>query len=217
MIEGHRHEKVVLVVTSYVIGFTTAFLAFGMNQLYMAKDVLATSTVHNVIKTKVADTGPEKILSVTTDSEGLSAVTSKGTIILSAKKSTLESSVIGSVDVPGYHTAIIDAEVSRDGNFVYFCEQLSEENETCGAYVYALASKILHRVSIDAITYAPAIKDHTSSWSDTNLLNVDAGISADAIKPWLLVSKPIESESTQVFDAAQDKPIDAENSIPVVN
>ncbi len=217
MIEGHRHEKVVIVVTSYVIGFTTAFIAFGMNQLYMAENVLTTPITQTVVKTNIADTSTDKILSVTTDSEGLSAVTSKKSIILSAKKSTLDSSVIGSTELPGYHVAIIDAEVSRDGSFVYFCEQLSTESDTCVAYVYELSSDILHKVSIDGTVYTPAVTEHTSSWSDANVLSVDGAFSVIASQPWFLVSNHTNGQTPEVVGTDEAEPTTEEYELPVVN
>ena len=63
MLEGHRHEKVVLIITSYVIGFTTAFIAFGINQLLETEDVVSAPVAFKVVKA-VAQAGPEKILSV---------------------------------------------------------------------------------------------------------------------------------------------------------
>ena len=31
--EGTRNERVIMVMAAYVIGFTTAFIAFGLNQM----------------------------------------------------------------------------------------------------------------------------------------------------------------------------------------
>ena len=38
-LEGSRHEKVIIVLASYVIGFLTAYIAFGINSTYAQNTV----------------------------------------------------------------------------------------------------------------------------------------------------------------------------------
>ena len=197
MLEGTRHEKVAIVITSYVIGFTTAFIAFGINQLYMSQQIL--NEEPEFVAMEKQEVEPEEtILSVAVTSEGLSAVTSLKSVLLTANKSSLGSAVIGSTNTPGFYAEIIEAEVSRDGRFVYFCEQLGKLDTYCDPYVFSLSDEMLHKVTLNDEVFAPDSETHSSFWSDENQLSVNGAFSSDIEKPWKLGSYPSDLSDMQV-------------------
>lgn len=199
MLEGNRHEKVAIIITSYVIGFTTAFIAFGLNQLILSNQII-NEPLAVVQPKQMNDTDAQvvdnrgKILSVSIGDDGLYAVTEAQSIFLSANKNALGSTVIGSADTPGFHFAVLNAEVSPDGNYVYFCEQLSQSNTTCDPYVYALSDGALHVVKVNGVKLTPEILTHNSSWSGSNTLTVNGNVSTDQQKPWVL-GAPVNAEA----------------------
>ena len=191
--EGNRHEKVAIVLSAYIIGFTTAFIGFGINDVYEVAPtemvVVESSKLNQIDK---ALTEEDVITSVSLGDDGLYASTKENTFLLSAKKTSFGASLVATQETPGQHYAVEGAEVSRDGKFAYFCEQLSENNDTCDAYVYSLKENTLYKVSYDGVAYAPAIASHVSSWSEEGLLHVNKGVSISKNEPWRLVSKNSE-------------------------
>ena len=184
--EGNRHEKIAIVICGYIIGFTTAFIGFGVNNLNQeVVSEVAYVPVQRIEKVQEV-TDEAVITSVSFGDDGLYASTPSKSFLLSLKKVSTGASVIGAIEIPGYHSSVIDAEVSRDGKFAYFCEQLSEENKTCDGYVYSIDDDMLHKITLDGSTYLPTIDQHVSSWSEDGLLTVSGNNSLDSTKPWSL-------------------------------
>jgi hypothetical protein len=186
MLEGTRHEKIALVITSYVIGFVTAFIGFGLNQVYLSEQLQSIPAQEISFKQTVQKQNSETIISANLATDGLSAITSERKIFLSANKNVLSGAVIGSSDVPGFHYAIVGAEVSRNGKFVYFCEQFNSDSVMCDPYVYSLSDGMLHTVKRDGAEFQPVIADHNSSWTIDNFLRIQGAQSINAESPWLL-------------------------------
>ena len=186
MLEGTRHEKIALVITSYVIGFVTAFIGFGLNQMYLSEQLQNIPTQEISFNQTAQKQNSETIISANLATDGLSAITSERKIYLSANKNALSSAVIGSSNVPGFHYKIIGAEVSRNGKFVYFCEQLNSDSVMCDPYVYSLSDGMLHTVKLDGVKFQPIIANHDSSWTIDNFLRIQGSQSVSAESPWLL-------------------------------
>lgn len=206
--EGHRHEKVAIVLCAYIIGFTTAFIGFGVNSL-QKKEVPNTPVTANtveVVETVSKNIQKNIITSVSFGDDGLYAVTPAGNILLSVNKSVLEASVIGATRTSGYYFAVVDAESSRDGKFVYFCEQLMESDATCDPYVYDLQGDILHKVSLEGSVVSSDVKTHASAWDETGVLTLNGNRSMAPLKPWELgdTSKQVQTEENQTMEAESE-------------
>lgn len=200
--EGKRHEKVVIVISSYIIGFTTAFIGFGVTAIQTA-DVPLTSYIpqeSNVEATAVTPIQKNVITSISFGTDGLYAVTPAGNILLSVNKKVQEASVIGATRNSGYYFEIVDAEASRDGKFAYFCEQLMESDTTCDPYVYDLQGDLLHKVKENGSPVNSTVKDHASSWDENGLLSLNGSNSTDAAKPWELQKVAVTTTATQGTD-----------------
>lgn len=182
--EGTRHEKVVLIIAAYVIGFTTAFIAFGLAKMHAESQVifLSTETSH----TAYAEEVNTMLASVAVSDEGLYLITEDGERLIAANRSVLGEDANLSAVEPGYYYEIVDAEASRDGRFVYYCEQLTQEAANCDPYVYALESDSLYRVKLDGQTLYPIIENHESMWAGNSTLMINGAVSNDENKPWEL-------------------------------
>jgi hypothetical protein len=184
--EGTRHEKAALIVAAYVIGFVTAFIAFGLTKinpetkvlLIEAKDALSSQKeeVHNFVTS--VGFGADGLYSITQDTER----------ILAADRNALAASVVLATAEPGFYYEIIDAEASRDGRFIYYCEQLTKEAENCDPYVYVLAEDTLYHVKKDDMAFYPIIQSHESMWTDDSMLMVNDAVSNDPNRPWELTT-----------------------------
>lgn len=182
--EGTRHEKIALIVIAYVIGFTSAFIAFGVNKINSEAKLI------HIDETQAMNSDSAEVhhsgLSVGVGEEGLFVITKEKERILSANKNLLEASVISSEPTPGFFYNIIEAEASRDGNFVYFCEQLMEEDPYCDPYVYSIVDDTLYRVSFEGEYIQPLILAHDSTWADESTLILNSAISENPEEPWKL-------------------------------
>lgn len=181
--EGTRHEKAALIIVAYVIGFTTAFIAFGL-----FKTSSETQTVFIPTHVTSADVGDLSFkTNVGFEEDGLYALTSSYERILSADKRSLTASALSSInDGAGYHYRIIDAEASRNAKYVYYCEQLTDDAPECEPFVYELETDMLHPVTVDGQSVSYPVDEHNSFWLSGSTLHVNDSYSPDATKPWLL-------------------------------
>ncbi len=139
--EGTRNEKVLLIVSAYVIGFITAYIAYGLaytphNDFVLSAAVQAT-TIAEVEPTPqvVGAVSDETSFAVTPDA--LTVTVNGETRLISINASQLTEEQILEVGTPGIHTAVSEVELSPDGNELYFCEQAPRET-TCTEYVYSI-------------------------------------------------------------------------------
>lgn len=182
--EGSRHDRVILVISAYIVGFTTAFIAFGMNTASKEKKPIAYSDFEQV--QTVQETRTTQVF-LGIDSDGLFVSTPEENQLLTVNRETYSANTINSVPTPGMHVAVIDAELSRDESFAYFCEQLDEAVTTCDPYVYSLSEHTLHPVTINGEEVHPEISGHSSAWTTDNRLYLNGALSDSTQEPWVLV------------------------------
>ncbi len=180
-----RHERITLVVAAYIIGFTTAFIAFGVNQIGGGEstNVISYNSVNTAEK---VTTRPDSVASIRVEKDGLVVVAEGLQRLLSARKSAFSASVISSSPAPGFAERLVEAELSRNNKFVYFCEQLDMESETCDPYVYSLENDTVYSVTLNGEKYFPAIGGHSSAWSPVGYLSINEYTSASPDTPWIL-------------------------------
>lgn len=221
---GTRHEKAVIVLTSYVIGFTTAFIAFGLNAMYNNADTLNNSYQ---AASKISSTADYKkihnnISAIGTDESGLYVTIGGYNRIISGNKNALGASVIESVKGPGYAVEHHFATVTEDGWFAFYCEQTEEDMTTCDPYVYSLFDDTIHKVTLDGYHETLDISDVVVTWSETNQLIINSFTSKDQSKPWIFTyadsSEPIVDEvvETEVTPVAEEPVASEETSTPEV-
>lgn len=180
---GTRHEKIAIAVVSYVIGFTTAFIAFGVNKIdsnskegMYVEQATHKGELNAVEKTVITD--------VNQNDEGLFAVTSWYERLLAANRQS--ANVIAGAVAPGFYYNVVGAQASKNGQYIYYCEQLSKEAATCDPYVYELESDVLYPVKKNGVLVRPDVSKHVSSWTNEDRLLLNGSISLDASSPWNL-------------------------------
>lgn len=182
--ENSRHERALVVAASYVIGFASAFIAFGVTQSHTVVPIV---THYAPQSQRAIETEPVKETTLRMEEAGLVLVSEDLERLLSARKSSpLVASAITAANEPGFAESLVEAELSRDGKFAYFCEVLNEEDATCDAYVYDVALDSLYPVQVRGEVYQPQITSHRSSWTPAGYLTVDQFRSVSTDKPWLL-------------------------------
>lgn len=123
-----NHESAILVVLSYVIGFTTAFIMFvladGMKDKGM--EMASDSTV------EMMDASPEPEMTLMETAEGLFLKTDGQERIISAHTQAAVAS-------PGFYTDLVISSISPDDKFVHYCVEMEADSETCRHFVYSVA------------------------------------------------------------------------------
>ena len=208
-IEGTKHEKVVIIVLSYVIGFTAGFICFGVAESMrgeqgsdtMIAPVMATevapaetpeTVAAEVVEEAVADTIPTATIvdatsfAVTYTDGKLQVTNGDNVYLLSMKSSGLDSSAQSAFKNQGLHTDIPFYQASPDNKFVYFCEQQSA-TDSCNSFIFDVTKNTIEYVTVDGTkltTTAAAAK--TTTWSEKGL-TIDGKTSADATAPAALL------------------------------
>ncbi len=196
--EGTRHERVALIAAAYVIGFITAFIAFGLEKINETDIHADTQAVIKNASAQQAESSTQAT-SVGMGEDGLFVITDKGERMLSANMQVLGASIISGAGEPGIYYSIIDAEASHNGAFVYFCEQLTQAALTCDPYVYSLANDTIYPVKIGDEKYKAPIATHKSTWTNDSTLVLNGATSLDQQQPWLLTVAESEVAVQQAF------------------
>lgn len=174
-----KHEQAILVALAYVIGFTTAFIAFSINDSNGYSSVSKSYNQNN--KNLVSKAHAEPTVQALINDEGLFALKDGAQRILSAQ-------VSGAVveNTGGYHKKIVATSVSPDGRFIYYCAQVSDSEE-CMNFVYVLSEDKVYSVKDEsklAVTPFTAAKE--AFWSENGTLNLAGMTSQNSESPWQL-------------------------------
>jgi len=157
--EGTRNERVAILITAYIIGFITAYIAFGVVQLDDA-NTFAQVTSQNAASV-IQSQAVESNVFIGVDAEGLFLTTDSGRTLLSATVSEDNSGYFQD----GAHVAISNYELSADNAYVYFCELPSAGSESCRPYIYSLAEEVVYPVLVNGERVAFDAKSNSVSWS----------------------------------------------------
>ncbi|MDC1205281.1 hypothetical protein N8083_00330 [Candidatus Pacebacteria bacterium] len=181
-----RHEKVVLIVLSYIIGFTTAYIGFGLSNIdtpaynrYIGSDLASFSA-----STKAQEAYAGEPLSVIMNDRGMFVTQNGEEIVVSGK---LQEGIVAG---QGFHVAIPFYKVSPTGAYVYYCEQETAQPDSCQEYIYVVAEHSSHPLQISSNKLSAS--SHASgnfAWTDTDIATYDAFISESQSKPWKLIQK----------------------------
>lgn len=127
-----RHERAIIVTLAYVIGFTSAFIAYGVQPVTdlqpTNKDVQNAAGIVTAV--------PERLITqddVVLDSRGLFVIRDGEEYPVSAQlRADVEAG-------PGYHVSIDSISLVNNGRFLYYCAQETFEEIGCTSYVYDVA------------------------------------------------------------------------------
>lgn len=131
------------------------------------------------------------LATILVEEDGLVVATEEGERLLSVYSgSPLAASVVSTdlgLSVPADH--LIEAELSRDSTYVYFCEQQRKEIDICNPFVYSVLDGVTYPVTLNGSKYEPAASRHFSAWSAQGILSVNGYESVSGETPWQLQSE----------------------------
>lgn len=177
-----RHENIVLVVLSYIIGFTTAYIAFGI-----APDIThqaaytpghANEPEFSTDKNDAHDDSPIDIF-ITED--GMFADVAGSERVISGKLRD------GVTTGPGFHVSIPRYEPSPEGEYVYYCEQQSSSENVCHEYLYLVQEHLIKPLKAQGEALTSSVSDSGFRWMREGVLASPQFISETPDTPWKLV------------------------------
>ena len=174
------NERAVIVALSYVIGFTTAFIAFGVTQ---QKSDYATA---NKLTTSFSAETFEQAELIATSFEAFKNedgffVTVDGNEQIISARSTNE------VGQPGFHFDVPYYEVSPTTQYVHYCEQMTEVPTECTHFIYVVDEHIVYPVTVERDGgLVSNISDMHTHWLDDGRLEIGLFVSESVEEPWVL-------------------------------
>ena len=161
--EGTRNERVAILLIAYVIGFITAYIAFGVIQL---EDSVKFSNQSASVISAQRQTVDVTSVFVALDKEGL-------VLIKNDERTLLSITDEGALLSDGVHTSILEYALSPDKSQVYFCELPSDDSKSCRPYIYSIVDEVVYPVTIKGERVAFEAKNHTVAWSEEGELIIE--------------------------------------------
>ncbi len=156
-----RHEQVAILVLAYIIGFTTAYIAFGISF-----DPAEGSVT-------IAEPVPISLYKTTTDNVEANNNTVAGVLFtdsgmfstLGGEEAVVSGKLTDEIEPgPGFHSAIPFYEVSPDGRFIYYCEQQMNNDAECSDYIYDVANNVIRPIKISGSAVTTSISKQEFVW-----------------------------------------------------
>lgn len=170
--EGTRHERVMMVVSAYVIGFTTAFIAFGVNQIsntsYVAEapaGALVQQTASVINATESEPPAPTTIETVTIDQDGLWYTNQLGAVRLVTAYDPVSAA-------DGHYQSILEYQLSADETMLYFCEVPTATADACKPFLYDANEDVVYPVTVSGERIALPLDAVTLTWDDGQLVAI---------------------------------------------
>lgn len=171
--EGTRHERVVMVLAAYVIGFTTAFIAFGITQIEDSVNFVyvpaPAQTASVVAATEAASP---------TVGEVEARLTNEGLVYAQNGAEVLVSAYGQDASMDGVHQSVFEFSLSLDKRFLYFCEVPTADVEACKPFVYVAALDTVYPVTEGGERIALPLTATELTWDASGLVAI-SGLKVD--------------------------------------
>lgn len=170
------HTKAILVGLAYVIGFTTAYIAFELNDYSSSYVVKENYQTESRVVQQASAYGAVRTI---TNSEGLFVASDEGERIISAATNEDDLEF-------GFHKEIVSTSVSQDGTMVHYCATM-DDTDSCYHFVYVISEDVVHPVrDKDRLLVTSSMVAKESNWLTDNRLSIGGTLSQDSTTPWLM-------------------------------
>ena len=177
-----KHEKIILVLLGYTIGFTTAFIGFALtdDKKHERKSEMY---ANKVLQKNYNQLEGDSSVSVIFDDSGMYAVVDGNKKVVSG---VLTETVPPG---PGFHSEIPFYSVSPSGKYIYYCEQEQEADGTCSQYLYLINEHVIKPLKLNGESLSSSVADSGFTWTENGQLISDEYSSVSEAEPWKLVQK----------------------------
>ena len=176
-----NHHQALIVFLSYVIGFITAFIMFGLGD--EPKNIVQDYSEHR-------PTGPFTVVS---PAPRLLEETEEGLLInLDGEQRIISASTDSEVAEPGFHVAMIHSVMSPSLKYAYFCAQIEKDSEECQNFVYSVDEHKTYPVKDSAgnISTSSTVGLLLGTWSSDEDVLFLSGQRTTAELNWILERDP---------------------------
>lgn len=212
-IAGTKHEKVVIIVLAYVMGFTAGFICFGVTMPHTTQSLPENVAVASEVTTSleadlnedsigglgisdeytqysnqaasVTQAIPEISTNVTYENGRLEVQANGETRLLSVLR--VDTTTEGVQVNQGFHTAVPNYAVSQGGAYVYFCEQI-DSSDTCSSFIYDVAANVIRYVSFEGVKLVTTVPEAAAATWTSAGLSIGTKSSADPTNPAILIT-----------------------------
>jgi hypothetical protein len=187
-----KHERITIVILSYLIGFTTAFIAFSFQTVPSEPDFYQSDQSYAVVdnSASVSQTSTDnkdnalKTVSVDEKMDGLYAIIDGKERIMSAQAISATSAI------PGFHHQLFEVEISPNTEYIHYCAQSLDTDDFCSHFIYSVVNDVTYVVSNpDGQRLTSSIQDVDVIWSEDNTLIAGLWESASTETPWKLIAR----------------------------
>lgn len=177
----NNYERAAVVFLSYMIGFITAFIAFGIDNAGSGTTKEYDSVAEDRMNYVPVASAESNAIGIVSRNDGLFALNGEAEKIIAAKFE-------GEGDIPpGYYTELVTAAVSADGHYVHYCVQVNPEDSDCLNFLYDVEADTVYRVRVGETQLASALGEaRPAVWNDNGQMTIDGAVSIDASEPWNL-------------------------------
>lgn len=173
-----KHEQAILIGLSYVIGFTTAFIALSFvgndNGFNEAKQTVISKTERAIVPMARGAVGGQGVRAVT-NNEGLFMLKDGQERIISAASKEANAAQ------DGYHSQIVTTAVSPSGQYIYYCAILQADARECSHFVYLVEDDMVKLVKKEGQPFASTAEEALFvSWTSDDSLHISSAESAAA-------------------------------------
>ncbi|MFN3188600.1 MAG: hypothetical protein ACK42D_03625 [Candidatus Paceibacteria bacterium] len=205
MLEGTKHEKAVLVVLAYIIGLTSGFIGFGINNYYQDGVRQATSVMEvsgdegaPVLGTSdqagylPPEENPPQDISYTEtvvyEDGQLTAITDVGHMVLSVHVDKLGDTIPEPLSIQGHHIETPIYLASPEGKYVYFCEQHLGA-DSCTNLLFDSEEISIQYLQVENQKFVTPVSQAASAYWASDGLHIGEFISESLSTPWRLIKK----------------------------
>lgn len=188
-----KHERASIVFLSYLIGFTTAFIGYGLatDEEYLAPLVVAPAAPSQ-LGTVVGSITPVEVPEVTVppraEAGDVAYETEEGLFMEVAGEARLISPDQLTTPFPELnpHTSVATYVVSTTKDYMFYCTISVIDSIACNPFVYSWADNTIYPVSIGSINGTFDSSMVKAAWSSDGRLQVNQYVSVSASAPWQL-------------------------------
>ncbi len=206
--EGTKHEKVVILLLAYIIGFTAGYISFGVTQPNIPFFEQNESVPEFIIPAQASQSAPTpstepSVVPQLADSieadyttpkfangthvyyeDGRLFISIEGKVnLLSIERNKMSANVSDYFTDQGLHVSIPRFLMSDDKKFVYFCEQQSDE-DSCSSFIYDTSTQTIQYVVADGQKISTSSSVAASARFNGSVLVLGSYVSTTPESPW---------------------------------
>lgn len=185
-----QHERAAVMALTFCIGFTTAFIAYGVPQVSAPVPVAfapATQPAAIIIaESPESVPAPAPSAAVATAQPGV-ALDKEGLWFLrNGERLLVSPSIASAPTIPEAHVDVHQAVARADGAYLFFCAETAAAAGVCEPRVFDSTNFGVHRIQSQGQTGTLDPAQLEVSWQSDGRLAINGFVSSSAVQPWVV-------------------------------